>query len=174
MRSLLILFIFSTFCFSQTNDNFSYQAIVRDSGGDIINNATVGIEITILKSNPTGTQVYKESFAPVTNDGGAFRIEIGNGSVIQGDFQTIDWAMDDYFIQTAVDFSGGTNYTIMGTTQLLAVPTTLHSKFTSGVAVRTMLQRDVLSSPKTGQMLFCSDCNGGELQIFDGTIWRGL
>jgi len=174
MRSLLILLIFSTFCFSQSNDKFSYQAIVRDSGGDIINNATVGVEITILKTTPDGTQVYKESFSPSTNDGGAFRIEIGAGSVIQGDFQAIDWAIDDYFIQTAVDFSGGTNYTIMGTTQLLAVPTTLHSKFTSGVAVRTTLQRDALSSPKTGQMLFCSDCNGGELQIFDGTIWRSL
>jgi len=174
MRSLLILLLFSTFCFSQSSDKFSYQAVVRDNGGDIINNATVGVEITILKTNTEGSVVYKETFAPETNDGGAFRIEIGTGAIVEGNFQSIDWAIDDYFIQTAVDFSGGTDYVVMGTSQLLSVPTTLHSKFTSGVVVRTSLQRDALSSPKTGQLLFCSDCNGGELQIFDGTIWRSL
>ena len=174
MRPLFVILLFSAFCFSQSNDKFSYQAVVRDSGGDIINNATVGVEISILKSTTNGTVMYQETFSPQTNDGGAFRIEIGAGSVVQGDFQAIDWAIDDYFIQTAVDFSGGTNYTVMGTTQLLSVPTALHSKFTSGVAVRTALQRDALASPKTGELLFCSDCNGGQLQIFDGTTWRGL
>ena len=50
---------------------------------------------------------------------------------MSGDFTTIDWANDTYFIQTETDPTGGTTYTITGTSQLMSVPYALYAK-TSG------------------------------------------
>ncbi|MBT6030298.1 MAG: DUF1566 domain-containing protein, partial [Crocinitomicaceae bacterium] len=45
-----------------------------------------------------------------------------------GDFTTIDWSAGPYFIMTETDPTGGTNYTITGTSQLMSVPYALHAK----------------------------------------------
>jgi len=55
-------------------------------------------------------------------------LEIGTGTVQGGDFTTIDWANGSYFIKTETDLTGGVNYTITGTSQLLSVPYALHAK----------------------------------------------
>ncbi len=43
-------------------------------------------------------------------------------------FNAIDWGANTYFVQTQIDPSGSTNYTIDGTSQLLSVPYALHAK----------------------------------------------
>ncbi len=43
-------------------------------------------------------------------------------------FAEIDWSSGPYFIETGFDPSGGTDYTITGTSQLLSVPFALHAK----------------------------------------------
>ena len=75
-----------------------------------------------------GTTVYQETFAPTTNGYGLVNLEIGSGTVVSGDFTTIDWANGPYFIETAADVTGGTSYSVMGTSQLMSVPYALHSK----------------------------------------------
>jgi hypothetical protein len=60
-------------------------------------------------------------------------LEIGTGTVISGSFTAIDWSADTYFIKTETDPTGGTNYTITGTSQLLSVPYALYAT-TSGDA----------------------------------------
>jgi len=54
-------------------------------------------------------------------------LEIGTGTVVSGDFSTIDWADDSYFIKAEIDLNGGANYTISATSQLLSVPYALHA-----------------------------------------------
>ena len=41
--------------------------------------------------------------------------------------QSIDWSNGPYYIKNEVDPSGGTNYTISGTSELLSVPYALHA-----------------------------------------------
>jgi hypothetical protein len=55
-------------------------------------------------------------------------LEIGTGTVVSGNFTTIDWANGTYFFKTETDLTGGANYTITGTSQLLSVPYALHAK----------------------------------------------
>jgi hypothetical protein len=38
----------------------------------------------------------------------------------------------------------------------------------------TAVQREAIQSPATGLQIWCSDCNGGETQIFDGSIWSNF
>jgi hypothetical protein len=55
-------------------------------------------------------------------------IEIGAGIPLTGTFAAIDWSAGTYFIKTETDPSGGTSYTITGTSQLLSVPYALYAK----------------------------------------------
>lgn len=113
--------------FGQAPNAFKYQAVVRNAGGTIITNQSIGLRITLFQGSPTGTAIYTETFSPTTNSYGLVNIEIGTGATTD-DFSIIDWANGPYFIETAVDLSGGTSYAIMGTSQLLSVPYALHSK----------------------------------------------
>jgi hypothetical protein len=74
--------------------------------------------------------VYTETQTATTNINGLVSIEIGTGTS-SDDFSTIDWGAGSYFIKTATDASGGSNYTITGTSQLMSVPYALYAK-TSG------------------------------------------
>jgi uncharacterized protein (TIGR02145 family) len=49
----------------------------------------------------------------------------------------VEWANHNYFIKTETDPSGGTNYTIAGTSQLLSVPYALHAKTAETVTGET-------------------------------------
>jgi hypothetical protein len=81
-----------------------------------------------LQGSASGTAVYQETFAPTTNAYGLVNLEIGTGTIVSGDFTTIDWSAGPYFIETALDATGGTNYVVMGTSQLLSVPFALYAK----------------------------------------------
>ncbi len=131
---LFILFLCTISLFAQTPQKMSYQAIIRNSSDNIIANQSIGIQISIIQTNPASTAVYVETQTPTTNANGLISIEIGTGSVVSGDFTTIDWSNDTYFIKTEVDTAGGTNYTITGTSQLMSVPYALHAKTAETVA----------------------------------------
>ena len=129
--SLVAIATLSLSSFGQAPEGFKYQAVVRDAGNTILNNQAVGMRMTIQQGSIGGTTVYSETFAPTTNTYGLVNLEIGNGTAVSGTFANIDWANGPYFIETAVDVTGGTTYTVMGTSQLMSVPYALYAK-TSG------------------------------------------
>ena len=135
MKKLLLSFVAAvTLSFSslgQAPEGFKYQAVVRDAGNATINNQAVGIRMTIFQGSIGGTTVYSETFATYTNAYGLVNVQIGNGSVLSGTFSNIDWANGPFIMETAIDVTGGTNYSVMGSSQLLSVPYALYAK-TSG------------------------------------------
>ena len=122
--TILATVLFSITVWAQSPQKMSYQAVVRDASNNPVTNSTVGIQISILKDNPTGTLVYSEIQTPSTNENGLISIEIGN----ELGFDAIDWSNGIYFIKTEVDPAGGTDYSITGTSQLLSVPFALLAK----------------------------------------------
>ena len=112
---------------AQAPEKMSYQAVMRDANNNLVINQTVGIQISILQGTASGTAVYTETQTPVTNTNGLVMVEIGTGTSTD-DFSKIDWANGPYFISTEIDLTGGTTYTITGTSQLLSVPYALHAK----------------------------------------------
>jgi hypothetical protein len=89
------------------------------------------MQLSILQGSVAGTAVYVETQTPTTNINGLVSLEIGSGTVVSGTFNTIDWSAGPYFIKTETDPTGGTTYTITGTSQLMSVPYALYAK-TSG------------------------------------------
>ena len=123
----LIALIIAGTTWAQSPESFKYQAVVRDGAGAILSSQTVGLRMTILQGSSTGAVVYQESFTPTSNAVGLVNLSIGQGSVISGTFSGIDWSAGPYFMESAMDASGGTSYTLMGTSQLLSVPYALHA-----------------------------------------------
>jgi uncharacterized protein (TIGR02145 family) len=113
---------------AQAPEKMSYQAIIRNSNNELVINQTIGMQISILKGSANGTAVYTETQTPTTNNNGLVSLEIGNGTIVSGNFTTIDWANGIYYIKTETDPEGNKNYTITGTNQLLTVPYAMHSK----------------------------------------------
>src|SRR6056297_790033 len=119
--------------FAQSPEKMSYQAVIRDASDNLLTDTQVGMQISILQGSASGTAVFVETQDPTTNANGLLSLEIGAGTVVSGDFTTIDWANGPYFIKTETDPEGGTNYTITGTSQLLSVPYALHAKTAEAV-----------------------------------------
>ncbi|WP_158865199.1 FISUMP domain-containing protein [Maribellus comscasis] len=114
--------------FSQSPQGMSYQAVIRNSNDELVTNQSIGMQISVLQGSADGTTVYTETQTSTTNTNGLVSIEIGNGTLVSGDFAGINWANGPYFIKTEADPEGGTAYTITGISQLMSVPYALYSK----------------------------------------------
>ena len=130
MKSIytLIALLFSLNFYGQVPQKFSYQAVVRNANSQLVSSNTVGVKISILQGNSSGTVVYSETHSPITNANGLFSIEIGGGSMVSGNFSSINWSEGPFFIKSEVDIQGGSDYTIEGVTQLLSVPYALYAE----------------------------------------------
>lgn len=127
MKKLISLFIFINLFligFAQSPRTISYQAILRDNLGVLIQNApNVAIRVSILQGNILDNNVvYQENHSTATNANGLFTIEVGGGAVVLGNYPTIQWGNGPYFLKTEIDPTGFTNYLIVATTELLSVP----------------------------------------------------
>ncbi|WP_305070387.1 tail fiber domain-containing protein [Flavobacterium anseongense] len=113
--------------FAQAPQKMSYQAVIRNNGNTLITSTAVGMKISVLQGTSNGTVVYSETQTPNTNANGLVSLEIGSGTPLTGTFAGINWADGPYFIKTETDPTGGSNYTISGTNELLSVPYALFS-----------------------------------------------
>jgi uncharacterized protein (TIGR02145 family) len=130
MKILLSLIAFHLITYAgiaQIPQKFSYQSVIRNAGNQLVANQSVGIKISILQGSANGAAVYAETHNPLTNANGLATLEIGGGTVLNGNFANINWANGPYFVKTETDLNGGSNYTINNTTQLLSVPYALYA-----------------------------------------------
>jgi len=165
LLSLVAVATISLSALGQAPEGFKYQAVVRDAGNLILNNQAVGMRLTIQQGSIGGVTVYSETFSITTNTYGLVNLEIGTGTTAY-DFSTIDWGNGPYFMETAVDVTGGTSYAVMGTSQLMSVPYALHSKTSENVT--NDLVDDADADP-TNELQDWSNLPGIPAGLSDGT-----
>lgn len=120
--TLILVFLFISLQ-AQPPQKMSYQAVVRDAGNQLVTNQSIGVRISILLNSANGPTVYAERHQTVTNGNGLMTLEIGMGSAFPGYiFADIDWGNGDYYLQSNIDLTGGSQYTLSGTQQLITVP----------------------------------------------------
>jgi hypothetical protein len=130
MKNLILICVSVLFfesVFAQAPQKMSYQAVIRNSSNTLVTNTLVGMQISILQGSTSGVSVYVETQTPTSNANGLVSLEVGAGTVVSGSFAAINWANGPYFIKTETDPAGGTNYSIIGTNQLLSVPYAIYA-----------------------------------------------
>jgi len=130
---IIALCLLSFNLLAQAPQAFKYQAVARDAGGAVLSDQVLGIKISILQGGPSGSVMYSETHNDTTNQFGLFSIEIGNGMLVSGDFNAIAWGDTSCYVQVEMDETGGSAYTLIGTSQLLSVPYALHAKTATDV-----------------------------------------
>lgn len=130
MRKLSLLFLLqSVLVLAQVPQKMSYQSAVRNSTNQPVVNQNIGVKISI--SGAFGAVVYSETHSVSTNDNGVFSLEVGGGTPVSGVFADINWGNASNYIQSQVDLTGGTNYTLSVTKELLSVPYALYAGTTA-------------------------------------------
>jgi len=161
MRKIITLsaaILATSIAFSQAPNKISYQAVIRNSSNTLVTNQAVGMRISILQGSVNGTAVYVETQTKTTNTNGLVTLEIGGGTPVQGTFAAINWASGTYFVKTETDPTGGSNYTISGTSQLLSVPYALSARRASGIEPNTEIQ---LRNTQDNSSLYITPPGGG-------------
>lgn len=130
LQAKLFVIALLLFCsaHAQSPEGFNYQAVIRNSAGEILVNQSVGIRMSLIQGSANGSMVYRETFSKTTNSFGLINLIIGTGTVTTGSFSTIDWGAGPYFLETAIDNNGGTSYAVLGTSQLMSVPFALYAQ----------------------------------------------
>jgi len=113
---------------AQVPQGINYQAVIRNLSGTTVNNTTIGLKLVVLQGSASGTDIYTETFSPLTSNIGLVNVVLGEGTPLNGTFSSINWANGPYFLEVAVDINGGTNYTSMGVQQMMSVPYALYAE----------------------------------------------
>jgi uncharacterized protein (TIGR02145 family) len=107
-------------------NKFTYQSVVRDTSGQLVTNQAVGMRLS-LQRGPQMTNLYTETHQLTTNSNGLLTTTIGSGQPTFGMMDTIDWSGGMVYVKTEIDMSGGSNYSLVSTRELLSVPYALYS-----------------------------------------------
>lgn len=145
---LLILATIPIQLSAQSPQGFSYQAVVRD-GGNVLANQLVSVEFTIEEN---GTTLYQETHTLNTNQYGLVTAIIGEGVVVLGDFETLDWGGS--ILDLNVKINSGSGLQDMGTAPLQSVPYSHYSNRAYTVDSLNLTDlRDVSATLTAGQVL---------------------
>ncbi len=118
----LILCILLLDLSAQMPQGLNFQAVARNSNGNILANTSLTVKIGVIAATGPVT-VWEETHPVTTSDIGLFKLIIGKGTRTAGtveQFSNISWSTDKYSIK--VELNGGNGYENMGTTELQAVP----------------------------------------------------
>lgn len=124
----LALFILHDSVAAQSPQGISYQAVVRDVNSQLVTDTDVSVRVSILPGSVNGDPVLIETHSTATNENGLLALVIGSGVPETGTLSSINWGDGPYFLKTEIDPDGGSDYSIVATTQLLSVPYALYAE----------------------------------------------
>lgn len=173
--TLLVAFAFSALR-AQAPQALNYQGVARNQNGNPLANQALALRLSIVSGNANGSIVYAETHNAQTNALGLYNVQIGTGTVQNGNFGLIGWDSNQHFLKVEIDATGGNNFTPIGTPVLLAsVPYALEARH----AASTTLNGDVtgISAASTVTGLQNRPVNPanpatGDVLKWNGTQWN--
>jgi len=114
----LVFLLFSIATLAQVN-GINYKALIKDANGNVVNNTSTTIEFTIYKGAAT-FNTYRETHTIFTDSNGILIANIGEGTIVNGVFNDVNWSDDDYFLGVKID--AGAGFVDLGITAFKTVP----------------------------------------------------
>jgi hypothetical protein len=126
----MALILLSWRALGQAPQLIPYQAIARDASGNALSNQNIGLRFSIHDQAISGTIVWQEAQTALSGPLGVIATSLGSVS----DLSSVNWANGGKFLQVEMDVTGGTNYTDIGTQQMMSVPYALHAGSSSNIS----------------------------------------
>ena len=111
---LIVALLIGMISFAQ---GLNYKALITENG-TALNTQNVDFKFTIFQNGTTA--VYEENQSATTDTNGIVSLNIGEGTAVSGNFDTIDWSAGSYFLKVEIDTGNGMQD--FGTTELKYVP----------------------------------------------------
>ncbi len=111
--------------FAQLPGNISYQAVIRDVNNTLVTNQNIRVRLSILNAPTSTTPLWQEVQTPNTNDNGLISLQLGQYVAFPANLFRNNSTL---FLKTEIDPSGGTVYSISGTSQLLSTPYAMYAQ----------------------------------------------
>lgn len=159
---------------AQAPEKMSYQAVMRNATGQLLASQNIGVKVSILQGSASGTVVYSERLTGVTNANGLISLEIGTGTVLSGTYATINWPSGNYYLKTETDPTGGTSYTITGTSQLLSVPYAMYAKSSGSLGGGFTLPYSATVNNASNLFTITNDGDGTSLEGINNTTTSSI
>ena len=132
LLSILLLFACHIAQSQTVPQGINYQAVALDQSGqpipgiDIvgrpIDDAEIGVRISIIENLPTGNILYQEEHEVLTDLYGMFNLVIGQGLQVSVDpFSSINW-QGDKFLQVELSIENDGEFVLSAVQQLMSVP----------------------------------------------------
>ena len=134
MKKLLTIFlsIISLTLMAQVPQGVGYQGVATDANGIELVNQAISIRASVLSGSATGIIEWEETHATTTDTFGLFALTIGQGistgNGAQTSFANISWGTNTHYLKIEMDVTGGSNYSFMGTNQMMSVPYALYAE----------------------------------------------
>jgi hypothetical protein len=119
-----LLFLLLSLSAVAQNGGINFQGMARNAAGEALANQKISLRLSVLLNSESGTVEYSETKEVTTSGQGIFSVVVGDGSILTktGNFSDINWKNSPKFLKVEMDPSGGTNFALMGTSSLQAVP----------------------------------------------------
>jgi len=108
-RIIIVILLFANNLLGQIPQAFNYQGVAFDESGEEIKDQKLGFRIALIKISDQEI-LYQEKNNATTTDNGIFSVNIGEGTVLNGNFSDINWS-DRIALSIEMDITGGNNYT---------------------------------------------------------------
>jgi hypothetical protein len=160
MKTLLtiLLSILTVTLMAQVPQGVGYQGVATDSEGIELVNQSISIRASVLSGTANGTIEWEETHATTTDTFGLFTLTIGQGTNttngVQTSFADISWGTNTHFLKIEMDVTGGTNYSFMGTNQMMSVPYALYAESAN-------INYDSIANYLSGDSTFVTNISNG-------------
>ena len=146
--SVFVTLLFSLSALAQ-NEGINFQGVARNTAGEVLVSQKINLRLSILLGSETGTVAYMETRQVTTNPQGIFAVVVGDDKALtkSTNFSTINWTPSPKFIKVEMDPNAGSNYLVMGTSRLQAVPFAFYANGVDASNVKGVLP---VSSGGTG------------------------
>jgi hypothetical protein len=128
----ILAFFFFSYGFSQTGIN--YQAIIKNSSGNVYSNSTMVVTFSLRYDTSGGSVIYSETHNATSTSEGQISLVVGTGNKTSNgvNFSAIDFSKL-IFYTTQVNIGGAGNVSL-GTQQLRSVSSAYFAKNAAGIS----------------------------------------
>ncbi|MEO7523309.1 MAG: hypothetical protein ABIT58_04405 [Ferruginibacter sp.] len=111
MKKVILMLLSISFTISalaQKRQTIGYDGILENND-KLLKNTVFWLTVSIIKNSVSGPVTYSERQKINTDSAGEYHVEIGDGTLLSGQYDSIIWSDGNYYLRTEFDSLPGNN-----------------------------------------------------------------